>query len=55
MRVHGAPPEAIQASAAFDAKQFLRSHLLDLAPYTPIEPFEVSMDLYLVVNAIHVR
>lgn len=22
--------------------QFIRPHLLDLAPYTPIEPFEVS-------------
>eukprot|EP00892_Ulva_mutabilis_P001055 jgi/Ulvmu1/10950/UM007_0129.1 len=41
MPVHAAPPEAVQASAAFDAKQFLRSHLLDLAPYTPIEPFEI--------------
>ena len=39
-----ATPERSQngaASAAADGASFLRPHLLSLAPYTPIEPFEI--------------
>lgn len=39
---HAAAPAAAQEAATeFQATSFLRPHLLDLAPYTPIEPFEV--------------
>lgn len=40
-RMHAAPSGVVEASKEFDAKKFLRPHLLELAPYTPIEPFEV--------------
>ena len=34
-------PEAASAAAPPAARSFVRRHLLTLAPYTPIEPFEV--------------
>lgn len=39
--MRAAPSRAVEASKEFDAKALLRPHLLELAPYTPIEPFEV--------------
>lgn len=40
-RCTAAPQSAVDASSGFKAEAFLRPHLLKLAPYTPIEPFEV--------------
>ena len=36
-----ATPSKVDAEPAAAAKRFLRPHLLTLAAYTPIEPFEV--------------
>jgi hypothetical protein len=41
VRCSAAPQAAVEASSSFKASTFLRPHLLELAPYTPIEPFEV--------------
>ena len=38
----GMSSEAENGNGLSDGTQFLRPHLLTLAPYTPIEPFEVS-------------
>lgn len=40
--MRAAPSSAVEASNSFDPKAVLRPHLLELAPYTPIEPFEVK-------------
>ena len=44
--MRAAPSSAVEASKEFDTKSILRPHLLQLAPYTPIEPFEVPYILY---------
>lgn len=44
--MQAATEQAVQQQQACSPTQFLRPHLLKLAPYTPIEPFEVLSARY---------
>lgn len=44
--MQAATEQAVQQQQACSPTQFLRPHLLQLAPYTPIEPFEVLSARY---------
>eukprot|EP00878_Enallax_costatus_P022330 GHUV01023682.1.p1 GENE.GHUV01023682.1~~GHUV01023682.1.p1 ORF type:complete len:199 (+),score=19.09 GHUV01023682.1:116-712(+) len=44
--MQAATEQAVQQQQACSPTQFLRPHLLKLAPYTPIEPFEVLSAKY---------
>ncbi len=41
-----AAPASVESTAPVDATKFLRPHLLKLAAYTPIEPFEILSKRY---------
>jgi histidinol-phosphate aminotransferase len=41
-----AAPQSVESARPMDATQFLRPHLLKLAAYTPIEPFEILSARY---------
>eukprot|EP00879_Flechtneria_rotunda_P021864 GHRR01023057.1.p1 GENE.GHRR01023057.1~~GHRR01023057.1.p1 ORF type:complete len:359 (+),score=48.83 GHRR01023057.1:22-1098(+) len=44
--VRAATEQAVQQQTSISPTQFLRPHLLQLAPYTPIEPFEILSAKY---------